>query len=56
VTGGQALEHFLADGLLPHLGQKILDYRQADIRFDQGDANLAQGFVDIGFFQLAAAL
>ena len=44
-----------ADGARAHLGDEILHHRQGDVRLDQGGAHFAQGGIDIGFAEGAAA-
>ena len=52
---GDAFQHRFADRPFAHLGQEVLDHRQGDIGLEQGHAHLAQGHIDIGLAQRAAA-
>ena len=39
--------HFGADGLLPHIGNKVFDHRQAHIRFKQRSTHVFKGRLDV---------
>ena len=54
LAGGEALQHFAADGPLLDLGAEILGHLVVDVRFQQGHADLAHGGVDVGLRQGAA--
>ena len=52
---GQALGQVGADAALPHLGHETTDDREVDVRLQEGEADLAEGLVDLGLPQAAAA-
>ena len=49
--GGQALQHVLPQGTLADPGDKILDHLVADVRFQEGQAHVPHGLLDVGFAQ-----
>ena len=48
LAGGQAVQHFLAQGLLLHLVDEFLDHGQGHVGFQQCEANFAQHFLRVG--------
>ncbi len=51
LAGRDRARHFLADGLLAHLGDEIAHHIESDIGLEQRAAHLAHGFADIGLGQ-----
>ena len=48
-------EDVLADGLLADARDEVLDDLEVDVGFEQREADLAHGGVDVGFADAAAA-
>jgi lipooligosaccharide transport system ATP-binding protein len=55
LTGSEALREIHPDQLVANSRHEVPDDAQVDVRLQQGQADLAQGFVDVGFAQAAAA-
>jgi len=49
LAGREAADHFLAQRLGAHGFDEVLHDRKRDVRFQERDAHLAQGFLDVGF-------
>ena len=54
LAGRNRTDDILTDGLDAHRFNEILDHRQGHVGFQQGDANLAQGFIDVRFLKRTA--
>ncbi len=55
LAGRDRADHLLADRLLAHLGDEILDHRQGDVGLEQRHAHFAHGLGHVGLAQRAAA-
>ena len=49
----EAFQHVGADGALPYGGDEIFDDLKVDVGLQKGQADLPQGFFDIGLVQLS---
>ena len=54
LSGGDAAKKFLAGRPLRDFGDEILDHGERHVGFQQGDADFAHRFFDVGLFQGAA--
>jgi hypothetical protein len=55
LAGGQRTQHLGPDGLLADAGHEVLDDLEVDVRFQQGEADLAHGGVHVGLTDPATA-
>ena len=55
LAGGDGAEDFLSDGAVADLGDEVADDFEGDVSFQQGEADFAQGFGDVGLVEGAAA-
>ena len=51
LPGGERTDHLLADRLLAHGSDEVLDHRQGHVGFEQRHAHFAQGIGDVVFGQ-----
>ena len=53
--GGEGLQHVGAHGPLGHLSDELLDHLVADVRLQQGQADLPHSLLDVGLGETALA-
>ena len=56
LSGREAFEHLAADGAVGDGLDEVLDHHEVDVRFQQGELDLAHGFLHVGFVELAARI
>ena len=55
LAGGDGAQHLGADGAFADLGDEVAHHRQGHVGVEQGEADFAQRFGDVGLAQRAAA-